>query len=79
MTAALGKDPLTPLVEELVTPIRAALESRDALPRGIQHNAVYAAAQLAERSAVLQQAVDEGRLNIHPSYFDIATGAVTLL
>ena len=79
VTAALGKDPLTPLLEELVTPIRAALEPRDDLPRGIQHNAVYAAAQLAERSAVLQQAVDEGRLKIQPSYFDIASGAVTLL
>ena len=79
VTAALGKDPLTPLLEELVTPIRAALEPRDDLPRGIQHNAVYAAAQLAERSAVLQKAVDERRLKIQPSYFDIDSGTVTLL
>ena len=79
VTAALGKDPLTPLLEELVTPIRAALEPRDDLPRGIQHNAVYAAAQLAERSAVLHQAVEDGRLTIQPSYFDIASGTVTLL
>jgi len=79
VTAALGKDPLTPLLEDLVTPIRAALEPRDDLPRGIQHNAVYAAAQLAERSALLRQAVDDGRLKIQPSYFDIASGAVSLL
>jgi hypothetical protein len=55
------------------------LEPRDDLPRGIQHNAVYAAAQLAERSAVLHQAVEDGRLTIQPSYFDIASGTVTLL
>ena len=36
-------------------------------------------AQLADRSAVLQKAVDERRLKIQPSYFDIDSGTVTLL
>ena len=77
--AAMGDAPLTPLLEDLVQPIRAQLRSGDDLTRAIQRNARHAAAQLSARSALLQDAVAAGRLTIRSAYCDIGSGVVTLL
>lgn len=79
LKAAIASAPLTPMLEELVAPIRASLVSGDDLTRSIQGNARYAAGQLTARSAVLKDAVAAGKLSIRSAYFDIGTGLVTLL
>ena len=77
--AAMASDPLTPLLEELVKPIRASLVSGDDLTMAIQGNARYAAAQLTARSALLNQQAMAGKLVIRSAHFDIASGAVRWL
>ena len=77
--AAIASEPLTPLLEVLVKPIRANLKSGDTLTQAIEGNARYAAAQLTARSAVLQDAVAAGKLTIRSAAFDIGSGVVTWL
>lgn len=77
--AAMASAPLTPLLEDLVKPIRASLQSRDDLTQAVQGNARYAAAQLTAQSAVLKEAVASGKVTIKTAYFDIGSGKVTLL
>ncbi|MFM7452756.1 MAG: carbonic anhydrase, partial [Cyanobium sp.] len=77
--AAMGSEPLTPLLEGLVKPIRASLRSGDALNAAIQGNVRYAADQLTSRSTVLKEAVAAGKLSIRSAYFDIGSGKVTPL
>jgi carbonic anhydrase len=77
--AAIATEPLTPMLEVLVKPIRANLRSGDNLTQAIEGNARYAAAQLTARSAVLKDAVAAGKLTIRSAYFDIGSGQVTLL
>lgn len=77
--AALASDPLTPLLEGLVKPIRASLTSRDNLSQAIQGNARYAAAELTARSDVLKTAVSAGKLSIRSAYFEIGSGVVRWL
>jgi carbonic anhydrase len=77
--AAIASEPLTPLLEGLVQPIRANLKSGDSLTQAIEGNARYAAAQLTARSAVLQDAVAAGKLTIRSALFDIGSGVVTWL
>ena len=75
----MGKEPLTPLLEGLVQPIRATLVPGDDLTKAIQGNARNSAAQLTARSAVLKDAVAAGKLSIRSAYFDIGSGKVSLL
>jgi len=77
--AAIAREPLTPLLEGLVKPIRANLKSGDNLTQAIEGNARYAAAQLTARSAVLKEAVAAGKLSIRSASFDIGSGVVTWL
>lgn len=77
--AARGSDPLTPLLTDLVKPIRASFVPGEDLASAIKGNARYAAAQITKRSEVLAQAVASGKVSIRSSYFDIATGKVTVL
>jgi len=77
--AAMANAPLTPLLEKLVTPIRASLKSGDTLSQAVQGNARYAAAQLTLRSQVLNDASAQGQLTIRSAFVDIGTGVVTLL
>ena len=77
--AARDNTPLTPLLEQLVTPIRASLTAGDDLEAAVKGNARYAAKQLTKRSQVLADAVNNGTLTIVTSYFDIQSGKVTLL
>ena len=77
--AAISDAPLTPLLEDLVQPIRAQLRSGDDLTQAVERNARHVAAQLTAGSALLQDAVAAGRLTIRSAYCDIGSGVVTLL
>ena len=79
VTAARGSDPLTPLLTDLVRPIRASFTPGEDLTAAIQGNARYAAAQITRRSALMAEAVASGRVTLRSSYLDIATGRVSLL
>jgi carbonic anhydrase len=79
VTAAMASDPLTPLLEELVAPIRASLRPGADLAAAVRTNAAAAAAALPRRSALLRQAVEDGRLRLQAAYFDIGSGQVSLV
>jgi carbonic anhydrase len=79
VAAALGRDPLTPLLEELVAPIRAAVGSGRDLAAAVAANARATARVLPQRSALLAAAQVAGRLRIAAAVADIASGRVTLL
>ena len=79
VTAAMGSAPLTPLLEDLVTPIRASLRPGMDLARAVRVSTAAAARSLEDRSDLLRQAVAEKRLTIQPAYFDIASGRVSLI
>lgn len=77
--AAMGSDPLTPLLEDLVKPIRQSLQPGDDLTQAIKGNARYAAAKLIKRSPTLADAQAAGKVRIQPTYFDLQTGLVTVI
>jgi carbonic anhydrase len=77
--AAQASDPLTPLLEALVQPIRAVLQPGDSLSQAIRTNAISVARALPQRSAVLRDAQSQGTLRIQPLYFDLDTGLVSVL
>lgn len=77
--AAIASDPLTPLLEQLVTPIRASLQSRDDLTQAIQGNCRYATGQLTARSTVIKDAAASSKVRIKSAYFDIGSGVVSLI
>jgi carbonic anhydrase len=77
--AARGTAALSPLLEELVVPIRAHLVSGDDLTHAVQRNIGAAAAGLLAGSALIREAVAAGQLSIRSASFEIGTGLVTLL
>lgn len=77
--AAMASNPLTPLLEDLVKPIRSSIKPGEGLDAVIKGNVRAAAATLVAKSDVLRSAVDAGKLTVRGCYFDIATGVVTLL
>jgi len=77
--AAQGKELPTPLLTQLVKPIRAAIKPGQDLETATKANASYAAQQLSERSTVIKEAVDNGTLQIVVGYFDIGSGKVTMV
>lgn len=77
--AAMATAPLTPLLEELVVPIRASLRPGLDLAGAVAANARAAAERLGQRSALLHQARSSGRLRIQAAVFDIASGRVGLV
>jgi carbonic anhydrase len=77
--AAMGSAPLTPLLEDLVKPIRSSLQSGDDLTQAIEGNARYAASQLTKRSKVLLDAEASGKVKIKSGFFDIKSGVVKIL
>ena len=79
VNAARNDAPLTPLLEQLVSPIRSSLTPGEDLEAAVKGNARYAAQQLNQRSTVLAEAVNKRQLKIVASYFDIHSGTVTLL
>jgi carbonic anhydrase len=79
VTAARAAEPLTPLLEELVAPIRATLVAGDNLNQAVRRHARAAAGQLAECSALLAEAVAQGRLRIAAATCNLADGTVTVI
>lgn len=77
--AAMSTKPLTPLLEELVAPIRTILQPGDDLSKAIQANARHAAAELTRRSPTLAEAKATGKLRIQPVVFDLQTGLISLI
>ena len=77
--AARRHEPLTPLLEQLVEPIRDTLKPEHSLMESIQDNARQTASQLTQRSELLAMAHSSSRLSIVSSYFDISSGGVNLL
>ena len=77
--AAIASNPLTPLLEELVQPIRASMQPDAGLEATIKGNVRAASATLVHNSAVLRGAVDSGKLTIRGAYFDIGSGQVSWL
>ena len=79
VTAAMGDGPLTPLLQELVDPIRACLRPGMNLQAAIQANARATARSLPQRSPLLAEAIGAGRLRIAAGCVDIGSGRVSLL
>jgi len=77
--AAMASNPLTPLLEELVQPIRASMKPDAGLEATIKGNVRAAASTLVAKSAVLRGAVERGKLTIRGAYFDIGSGQVSWL
>ena len=75
--AAIASNPLTPLLEELVHPIRASIKPGEGLEAVIKGNVRAAASTMVAKSAVLRGAVDSGKLTIRGAYFDIGSGQVS--
>ena len=79
VTAAMGDDPLTPLLQELVQPIRACLRPGMDLQAAIEANARATARTLPRQSALLAGAMATGRLRIATAALDLGSGRVGLL
>ena len=77
--AAIASNPLTPLLEDLVKPIRASFKPGQDLIEAIKGNVRSAAAGLVANSDVLRTAAANGKVTIRGAYFDIGSGAVTML
>jgi carbonic anhydrase len=76
--AARSQAPLTPLLADLVAPIRAALPAGAPLAAAVRANALAVARALPRRSSLLAEAVAAGRLRIEAAVVEIATGRVSL-
>jgi carbonic anhydrase len=79
VSAALSDQPLSPLQEQLVEPIRACLQPGDDLSRAVRRNACSTAQRLTTGSDLLRQAQASGRVQIASGCFDLATGHMELL
>lgn len=79
VTAAMADKPLTPLLQELVDPIRACLRPGMDLTAAIQANARASAGDLTRRSSLLAEAVAARRLRIVPAHLDLTSGSVRRL
>jgi carbonic anhydrase len=77
--AAMDSAPLTPLLEDLVRPIRASITGATDLSHAVRANARNAAAHLSQRSDLLRAAQSRGLLTIRSAYCDLGTGVVTLI
>ncbi|MCY3654896.1 MAG: hypothetical protein F4099_09245 [Synechococcus sp. SB0673_bin_10] len=80
VSAVLGSQPLTPLLEQLVQPIRASFsEGVQDLEQGVESNTRSAAATLTLKSDVLARGVEAGTLKIHGDVYDIASSRLRLV
>jgi len=77
--AARSSDPLTPLLRDLVKPIRASFTPGEDLVSAIKANARDAAAQITKRSPLMAEAVARGKVSIRSAYLDVGSGTITLL
>ena len=79
VTAAMGKKTVPGQIASLYPHLEQAIEGGGSVTDVIKRNAVIQANLLAKTSTVLGPMVKEGKLKIRAAYFDLATGAVTLL
>ncbi|MFZ0409521.1 MAG: carbonic anhydrase [Cyanobium sp.] len=79
VAAAMAPRALTPLLEELVLPIRAALPLAGSLVEAGAAHTREAALALPRRSPLLAAAQAAARLRIQPAYLEIGSGQVSLL
>src|ERR1700761_380209 len=79
VTAAMSKKAVPGQIASLYPHLEQAIEGGGSVTDVIKRNAVIQANLLAKTSTVLGPMVKEGKLKIQGAYFDLATGAVTLL
>ena len=79
VTAAMSKKAVPGQIASLYPHLEQAIEGGGSATDIIKRNAVIQANLLAKTSTVLGPMVKEGKLKIRAAYFDLATGAVTLL
>ena len=79
VSTALGDGALTPSLERLITPIRSHIANSPDLETAVRSNALGTAATLRKNSSLLREAEASGALKLVVSYFDLQTGAVTLI
>ncbi len=80
VSATLGDQPLTPLLEQWVQPIRAPIPSGiNELEQGVEHNTRSPAAALTVKSQLLASAMEAGTLKIYGAVYDIASSRVHLV
>jgi carbonic anhydrase len=79
ISTAMGEAALTPSLERLITPIRSQIADSTDLATAVRSNALGTATTLRDNSPLLRQAEATGALTLVVSYFDLQTGAVTLI
>jgi carbonic anhydrase len=79
VTAAMSKKTVPGQIASLYPHLEQAIEGGGSAEDIIKRNAMIQANLLAKTSTVLGPLVKEGKLKIRAAYFDLATGAVTLL
>ena len=79
VSTAMGEAALTPSLERLISPIRSQIANSPDLAAAVRSNALGTVATLRENSTLLRQAETTGALKLVVSYFDLQTGAVTLI
>ena len=77
--AAMNEASLTPSLEQLVAPIRQQVVGTSSLAEAVKRNALGTAEQLLQQSDTLRQAKADGAMKLVVSYFDLASGAVSLI
>jgi carbonic anhydrase len=78
--AAIAKKPVPGQIASLYPHLQPAIEAAGGdLVATIKKNAQIQASLLAQTSTVLRPLVNEGKLKIQAAFYDVATGAVTLL
>ena len=77
--AAMNDASLTPSLEQLVAPIRQQIDGTSSLAEAVKRNALGAADQLLQHSDTLRQAKADGAMKLVVSYFDLTSGAVSLI
>ena len=79
VSTAMGNSALTPSLERLITPIRSQIADSPDLTAAVRSNALGTATTLRDNSPLLREAEAKGSLKLVVSYFDLQTGAVTLI
>jgi carbonic anhydrase len=66
-------------LERLITPIRSQIAGSTDLAAAVRSNALGTVTTLRDNSPLLRKAEATGALKLVVSYFDLQTGAVTLI
>ena len=79
VSTAMGDGVLSPSLERLITPIRSQIADSTDLAEAVRSNAQGTAATLRSNSTLLREAEANGAMSLVVSYFNLQTGAVTLI